>query len=86
LRLRLGVHWAVVQRRQRRHHHLGAQRRELIVQGSGVVIPFYGNAVLRKHRAGIEAGVHSHDRYAGLAIAFEKRALDGRRAAPARQQ
>jgi len=41
---------------------------------------------LREDRTGIEARVHSHDRYASLAIAFEKRALNGRRATPAWQE
>jgi hypothetical protein len=42
--------------------------------------------VLRKHRAGVQAGVHPHDRDSGLAISGEKRALNRRRPAPAGQQ
>jgi hypothetical protein len=37
-------------------------------------------------RPGVEALLHLHDRHAGLAIAGQHRALDRRRAAPARQQ
>ena len=40
----------------------------------------------RQHRAGIEARIHLHDRDAGFAVSGEERALDRRRAAPARQQ
>src|SRR4051812_15163892 len=56
------------------------------MQAAGVLIFLYRNAALRQNRTRIEARIHFHDRYAGLAIAFEKRALDGRRAAPARQE
>jgi hypothetical protein len=39
-----------------------------------------------QHRSGIESLLHAHDRNAGDAVAGEDRALDRRRAAPARQQ
>ena len=42
--------------------------------------------LLEKHRAGIESGVHLHDRDAGRRIAGLDRSSDRRGAAPARQQ
>ena len=44
------------------------------------------DAVRRQHRPGIEGRNHAHDRDARLAIAGENRAMNGRRAAPARQE
>ena len=40
----------------------------------------------KQHRPGIEPGLHLHDGDAGFGIAGQDRALDRRRAAPARQQ
>ena len=45
-----------------------------------------GAAALEQHRPGVEARVELHDGHAGLRVAGEDRALDGRGAAPARQQ
>ena len=39
----------------------------------------------REHRAGVELLHHAHDRDAGLGVAGDHRAMDRRRAAPARQ-
>jgi len=56
------------------------------VQRAGVLIGTHVQRTLREHRARVEAGVHLHDRDAGLAIAGEERALDRRGTTPARQQ
>ena len=40
----------------------------------------------QRDRAGVEPGIHLHDHHAGLAVAGHDGALDGRGAAPARQQ
>ncbi len=40
----------------------------------------------QRHRPGIEPDIHLHDHHAGLGIARHDRPLDGRGAAPARQQ
>ena len=50
-----------------------------------VVVRTDGNCALRDHGARIEPFIHLHDRHAGFAIARQQSALDGRRAAPARQ-
>ena len=46
----------------------------------------YGQALDQAHVAGIQAGIHLHDGDAGLGVAGFDRAVDGRGAAPARQQ
>ena len=56
------------------------------MQGSRIFILRDRNAALRQYRTSVETRFHPHDRYAGLAVAREERALDRRRAAPARQQ
>jgi hypothetical protein len=56
------------------------------VQAARIVLRRDREAVLREHRPGIQARVHLHDGDAGLAVARQQRALDRRRAAPARQQ
>ena len=73
--------------RQRRDDHVRAERGELVVQRC----PrrrrrAIGSACRGEHRPGIEARVHPHDGDPGFAVAGKKRALDRRRAAPARQQ
>ena len=44
------------------------------------------DAVAREHRARVEAGFDLHEADAGLLVTGEQRALDGRGAAPARQE
>ena len=44
------------------------------------------NALLQEHRSGIQAGIHLHDGDAGLHITRFNRAMNRRRATPARQQ
>ena len=69
-----------------RDDRVGARRGQPVVQRRAGVARVDRHADDREHRAGVEAGVHLHDRDAGLGIAREQRALDRRRTAPARQQ
>ncbi len=85
-RLLLGLHPARLQVEERRSYQVRAKRRELIVQGTGVLILSDRKATLRKQRPGIQTRVHPHDRNPRFTIAREKRALNRRGAAPARQE
>ena len=71
---------------QRLHDQLRAKVCEPIVQRSHGIVLQYRNLFLNQHRAGVEPCVHLHDRYAGVPIAGKERPLNGRCAAPSRQQ
>jgi hypothetical protein len=71
---------------QRAHDQAGAERGQAVVQAGSGVVGQDGLALDQQHVAGIEAGVHLHDRDAGLGVAGLDRAMDRRGAAPARQQ
>ena len=74
------------QARQRRDDRLRAQPRQAIVQAGAVVVGADGLALDEQHRPGVQAFVHLHDGDAGLGVAGLDGALDGRGAAPARQE
>jgi hypothetical protein len=57
-----------------------------VVQAAGGVLRFDVDDGRQQHRPGVEAGLHAHDGDAGLRVAGLDGAVDGRRAAPARQQ
>jgi hypothetical protein len=57
-----------------------------VVQGLGGVGGGDRRALGEQHRAGIETLIHAHGGDAGLAIAGQDGAMDGRGTAPARQQ
>mmetsp|Transcript_6682 Transcript_6682/g.27948 ORF Transcript_6682/g.27948 Transcript_6682/m.27948 type:complete len:400 (+) Transcript_6682:401-1600(+) len=63
-----------------------AQRGQAVVQRGGAVGRADGLACHQAHGPGVEPGVHLHDGDPGLGVAGLDRAVDGRRAAPARQQ
>ena len=73
--------------RQRLDDELGAERGQARLQDAGGVVGARSATRLaEQHGAGVEAGVHLHDGDAGVVVAGFDRALDRRRAAPARQQ
>jgi hypothetical protein len=86
LRLRDRLQPAGRDLRQRLHDHAGTERRELVMQGAGIVVRGDSDARLHEHWPGIESGLHPHQRHARFPIARHQRALDRRRTAPARQQ
>jgi hypothetical protein len=56
------------------------------VQAAGAVLRVDGDGAGQQHGTGVETGFHAHDGDAGLRVAGLDRAMDRRRAAPARQQ
>jgi hypothetical protein len=86
LRLRLLAHAAGGDRVQGLDQELAAERREPVMEASRgfpLADPYFAG---REQGARVEAGFHAHDRHAGGRVPREQRALNGRRAAPARQQ
>ncbi len=71
---------------QRLHDHARAERGQAVVQLAGGVVEPDRLAFDQQHVASVQAGVHLHDRDAGLGVAGLDRAVDRRGAAPARQQ
>ena len=71
---------------QNPHHELRAEFGEAIVQLPCRLVGADGGALHKADGAGIELLLDAHDRHAGLGIAGEKCALNGRRAPPARQK
>ena len=70
---------------ERLEHQPTAELGEAFGQLAGRRIRQDRHRLLQQHRPGVETFVHLHDRNPGLAVAGEDRALDRRRAAPARQ-
>ena len=76
-------------RRQATQHadqRAGALGRDAIEERGGRIAGADGDAHGVEHRAGVEPRLHLHDRRARFLVAGKQRALNGRRAAPARQQ
>ncbi len=68
------------------HYEFRTKFCEPIVQRSRGIVFQYWNLFLHQHGPGVEPSVHLHDRYAGVPITGEQRPLNGRCAAPSRQQ
>jgi hypothetical protein len=64
----------------------GAELGQRIVQVAGRFLAADGPAALQQHRPGVESLVELHDADTGHGVAGQQRALNRRRAAPARQQ
>jgi hypothetical protein len=71
---------------QRLDDQAPAQRGQAVVQAGRGVGLGDGQALFQQHVAGVQARIHLHDGDAGLGVAGLDGAVDGRRAAPARQQ
>ena len=76
---------AAFQATQGAHHQIGAKTGKLIGQFARAFAP-NGNALGHQDGTGIEPLIHMHHHHAGLGITRHHGALDGRGAAPARQQ
>ena len=64
----------------------GAYAGQFVMQGTGVLVRCDRHALSGEHRSGIEAGIHSHDGDPRFRISCQEGSLDGRSAAPARQE
>ena len=71
---------------ERADQKVGADRDESLAQLPGGLLVVDRRRDAGEHRAGVEALLDLHDADAGLGISGEDRALDRRRAAPARQE
>ena len=71
---------------ERAHQQGGAEVLQARRQRPVVVVGPDRLGLHEAHRTGVETGREAHDRDPGLLVAGHDRALDGRRAAPARQQ
>ena len=84
----LGLHHGkqLIETRQGVDHEFAAQCGKAVVQAAGTVLRIDGHGLGQQHGAAVESGFHLHDGDAGLRVARLDRAMDRRRAAPARQQ
>lgn len=87
LRLRRGGQGAVpLKIPQRFNDQIGAQLRHAVVQRGGGIGGRDRDVAFDDHRTGIETCIHLHQRDTRLAVSGFERTMNGRRAAPARQQ
>ncbi len=68
------------------HDRRGARGGQIVVQGRRGLFRTDRHPADQQHVARVQAGVHLHDGYPGFRVARLDGALDGRGAAPARQQ
>ena len=83
--MRLFADLAAFQTPQGAHHQIGAKTGKLVGQFARALAP-NGNALGHQDGAGIEPLIHMHHHHAGFDITGHDSALNGRGAAPARQQ